>query len=100
MTTKQSLDTAALDTAVSALRSADGSINAAFTAVERQSGVLQGSWHSGAGSTAVTQLYQLIKGNESRSAVLQNYINLLVQQVEQGYVSVEEANTSLASYFR
>ena len=98
--TRQSLDTEALDAAVASLRGANNSINAAFTSVERQSGVLEGTWHSRAGSIAVTQLHQLIKANESRSAVLQNYISLLTQTVEQGYMAVEEANTSLAAYFR
>ena len=97
---KQSLNTEALDATISALRSANNTMDSAFTAVERQSGVLNNAWISGAGSAAVTTLYKLIKGNESRSAVLQNYINFLNQQVEQGYVSVEDCNTSLASYFR
>ena len=32
--------------------------------------------------------------------VLSNYITLLSQVVEQGYLSAEEANTTLASYFK
>lgn len=97
---KQSLETEALDAAISALRGANNAMNSAFTAVERQGSVLNCSWISGAGNAAVTTLYKLIKGNESRSAVLQNYINFLSQQVEQGYISVEDCNTSLAAYFR
>lgn len=97
---KQSINTEALDSAVSRLRSSASNINAAFEKVSGQTSRLRGCWQSGAGSAAETTLYQLAKFNEDRDAVLQNYITLLTQVVEQGYLAAEEANTSLADYFK
>ena len=97
---KQSINTEALDAAVGTLRTSSSNLNAAFEKVSRHTSTLGSCWQSGAGSKAETTLYQLSKANEDRDAILQNYILVLTQVVEQGYLMAEEANTSLADYFK
>lgn len=100
MKTIQSINTESLDTAISQLRNAQANMNDAFEKVSNQATILRNSWKSTAGSKAETRLYEFLKANEARDAVLSNYIAVLTQVVEQGYLSVEEANTTLASYFK
>ena len=96
----QKIDTSAVESAANRIQSAGAAINSAFQKVSRQGSRLAGSWQSRAGSQAESTLYKLAKFNEDRDAVLQNYVDFLKLVVEQGYLSVEETNTSLASYFK
>ena len=86
--------------AVSGLRGQNQSINNDFEGFKKKAGALESKWNSAAGSRACTQMYQLFKVNETRSSVLQNYINILEQQVSPGYISAENANTTLADQFK
>ena len=97
---KQSINTEALDAAVNTLRTSSSNLNTAFEKVSRHTSTLSSCWQSGAGSAAATLLYQLTAANEARDTVLQNYILVLTQVVERGYMAAEEANTSLADYFK
>lgn len=82
------------------LRNVNNNINNSFNSLTKSAGRLENNWKSEAGSKASTLMYQLFKGNETRSAVIQNYINMLEQQVTLGYIAAEEANTTIADMFK
>lgn len=97
---RQAIDTDQVTSVATQLRSINGAINSEFSNTRRRLQPLEGSWNSAAGSAAHTTIYQLFQYNEARSQVLENYIALLEQQVRQGYVNAEEANTSLSAMFK
>lgn len=95
----QKVNTEAIAAAASAIASANANINSSFDELRNAGSDMAGSWNSRAGSAAETTLYQLFKGNEARSAVMQNYLNILQQVVNPGYESGETENTKLADQF-
>ena len=97
---KQTIDTARVAASANKLRAVNSNINRQFQSFRGIARRIEGNWNSRAGSTAVTQLYQLLQGNQARSDILQNYINMLAQQVDPGYEGAEAANTSLADQFK
>ena len=97
---KQSIDTTRVVSAVNKLRSANATMNSEFRSLQNVAKRLENDWKSAAGSMAHTTMYQLFGNNEIRSNVIQNYINLLEQQVNPGYVSAENANAKLADKFK
>jgi len=82
------------------LKGSNNNINEAFNKMESR--VLRDleTWRSPAGESAQTTMYQLLKHNDERSKVLQNYFNMLMQQVNPNYKSAETTNTSLADKFK
>lgn len=83
------------------LQSVNDSIDDAFDQMSKVSDrYLSQYWNSEAGCAAITWMFKIFKGNESRSAVIQNYINFLNQQVNPGYRAAEQVNTSLADQFK
>ena len=68
--------------------------------MEKESKRLEADWNSSAGDTARTIMYEIFKNSEVRYSVIQNYVNMLNQQVIPGYESAEEPNTSLADQFK
>lgn len=100
MSMKQVVDSEQINAAASTLRTANDTINHEFQNMRNKTRCMEQEWHSIAASAAVTALYEIFQGNESRSAVLQNYVNLLSQQINPDYQSIESANTKLADYFK
>lgn len=98
--TKQVVNTDGISFALTKLRTVNNNINNSFHSMERKSKRLECNWNSAAGSRACTMMYQLFGGNETRSSVIQNYVNMLEQQVTPGYVSTEDTNTSIADMFK
>lgn len=96
----QKVNTEAVAAAAAAITSANNHINAAFDAVRSAGSDLQTQWNSRAGSAAQDLIYRLFKGNDSRSAILQNYANTLQQVVTPGYVQSETTNAKLADLFQ
>ena len=97
---KQSIDTDRVASAANRLRSTNTAINNEFRTMQNAAKRLESDWNSRAGSAAHSTLYQLCGNNEVRSAVLENYINMLEQQVNPGYVNAENVNTRLADQFK
>lgn len=97
---EQSINLENVSIAISGLRTANENINNAFRAVETAAKRLDSNWNSRAGSLANTSMYQLLENNTARSTILQNYVNLLEQQVNPGYRSAEETNIKLADQFK
>ncbi len=97
---KQSIDTTMVASAVSSLRNANNNINRAFAIMKNITSKLEYDWNGAAGEKACTTMYNLFKGSDARYTVIQNYINLLEQQVNPNYISAEEVNSSLADKFK
>lgn len=97
---KQVVNTDRIMYAASQLRTADNNINNEFRNLQIKGKQLESNWKSAAGSVAQTTMYQLFRNSEVRSSVLQNYINMLEQQVSPGYIGAETANKKLADSFK
>ena len=97
---KQVVNTDRLSSSANKLRSVNNNINSAFGTLRSRGKQLDNSWKGAAGESARTTMYQLFQHNDARSAVLQNYINTIEQQINPGYVSAETTNTKLADKFK
>lgn len=95
----QKVNTEGIGITVSTLTSTNSNINIAFENMKKTCSNIEGTWNSRAGDKAVNQMYQIFKGNEARSSVMQNYIALLQQIVTPGYIQGENENSKLADMF-
>lgn len=93
------VNTEGVATAAAKIFSSNNTINQAFAQVKTQGNIMACSWNSRAGAVALDTFYNLIQGNESRSAVLQNHAATLQQVVIPGYEASESLNTKLADLF-
>ena len=98
--TKQMVDTERLQAGAQSLRRINDQLNSAFDQMKKGTSSLEEDWRSAAGEQAVTAMYELFRGQEARDTVLRNYIQMLEQQVQPGYVQAETANRSLADQFK
>lgn len=97
---KQSINTNKVSSSANKLRTVNNNINNEFKILEKKAKQLDNKWKSAAGDAARTKMYKLFKNNEVRSTVLQNYINMLEQQVNPNYTSTETVNAKLADKFK
>jgi len=97
---KQVVNTNRITSSANRLRAVNNNINSEFTTLKNKAKQLDTNWKSVAGETARTTMYQLFNNSEIRSKVLQNYINILEQQINPGYTGAETANTKLADKFK
>lgn len=97
---KQMVDTERLRLGGQSLSRINDQINNAFAEMRKSAERLEPNWQSAAGEKAVTTIYTLFRSQEDRDKVLRNYIQLLEQQVQPGYVQAETANLSLADQFK
>lgn len=100
MSGRQFVDTEGIASVITKLRGVNENINSCFNTLEKKAKLLENDWKSPAGSRACTVMYELFNGSETRGYVIQNYINLLEQQINPGYESAENANKSLADQFK
>lgn len=85
--------------AARSIQRADNTINIELSDLSKVMRHLE-NWIGAAGTAAQTAVYQILNYNEARSTVMQNYINMLEQQVNPGYQEAESTNQSLAEQFR
>lgn len=97
---KQAVDTDRIASSANKLRTANNNINNEFCTLQNAAKQLNNNWKGVAGDVARTTMCQLFKNNEVRSTVLHNYVNLLEQQVNPGYINTENINTKLADKFK
>lgn len=95
----QKVNTDGILAAANTLSASNAAMNDAFNVLRSAGYTMENSWNSRAGTAAASLMYQLFNGNEARSAVLQNYVNLLQQSVTPGYVNAETVNTKLSDQF-
>ena len=96
---KQVVNTDRIASAANKLRTVNGNINSAFSTMQNKMKQLN-NWKGAAGTAAQTTAYQISQNNGIRSAVIQNYINMLEQQVNLGYIETETVNKKLADNFK
>ncbi|MDR1703296.1 MAG: hypothetical protein LBS19_01240 [Clostridiales bacterium] len=97
---KQSIDTARVGVTITKLKSVNNAIDNEMSALERTSKRLDDGWNSSAGDAAIGTLRRIISGGKARHSVIKNYIAMLEQQINPGYIAVEEHNTKLADNFK
>lgn len=97
---KQVVNTDRIASSANRLRTVNNTINNEFRTLQSKAQQLDSNWRSAAGETAKTTMYQLFRNNDVRSSVIQNYINMLEQQVNPGYESAETTNSKLADKFK
>jgi uncharacterized protein YukE len=97
---KQVVNTERIAASASKLRTVNGNINNEFRTLQNKAKQLDSNWKSRAGETAQTTMYQLFQNGSVRSSVLQNYINMIEQQINPGYIDAETTNTTLADKFK
>lgn len=97
---RQVVNTDKISVSVNKLHIVDSNINEEFETLERKAKQLDNNWKSIAGDTAGTRMYRIFKNNEMRSAVLQNYINMLKDQINPNYTNTESTNVRLADKFK
>lgn len=82
------------------LQTINNNINRDFESLQKSLKSLESNWKSPAGTVAHTLMYEILKGNETRSNVIDNYTRVLTQYVSQGYIIAEENSTKLADLFK
>jgi len=97
---KQIINTDRLILSATKLRAVNNSINSAFDTLQTKAKQIDNNWRGAAGDAAKSTMYQLFKYSEARSTVIQNYVNMLEQQVSPGYNNTETVNTKLADQFK
>lgn len=97
---EQIVNTLGISSSSNKLRTANNNINEEFITLQNKAKELDNNWHGAAGEAARTTMYQLFKYSEERSKVIQNYINILEQQINPGYNNSETVNTKLADKFK
>ena len=95
----QFINTPGVADAASRIRAANGNINNSFSTLQSRMLPIN-NWQGAAGSVAQTTMHQLFKMSGVRSSILQNYVNILEQQVNPNYQSAESTNKLLADQFR
>lgn len=96
---KQKVNTDGIAAAADRVRTVNRNINTSFETMKRSCQELN-CWKGQAGSKALTLMYQIFKSGDARSAVLENYVNVMEQMVTQGYINAETTNKKLADQFK
>lgn len=97
---KQLIDTDRVLSAANKLRTINTTINDEFRSLQNTAKCLDNDWKSRASNVSQTTREKVFNNNEVRSSVIQNYINILEQQVAPGYVETETVNSKLAEKFK
>ena len=98
--TAQVVDTVQIEAAARTLKSINDNIDREFGVLQGKAKDLESCWNSAAANEAIEAMYSIFQRNEPRSAIMQNYSNMLMQQVHQGYVETESANQTLADQYK
>ena len=97
---RQSIDTARVKSSANKLRTVNRNIDGQFQTFRNSAVRISNNWSGRAAERAKTEMYKLFDSGTARSAVLQNYVDMLSQQVYPGYESAEDTNTRLADQFK
>lgn len=82
------------------LKNANTEMNNSFRAVKQKGKTMISNWHSPAAESASTIYYELIRGNQARSDVLNEYSKMLDQAIVPNANQVELSNKKLADVFK
>jgi len=98
--TKQTVNTDGIASAAAKLKNINSAISFIFGSLEYTAKKLDDDWTGRAAEAARAMRHQVFKGNEKREAVLQGYVDTLMQKVDPGYREAEKTNKSLADEFK
>ena len=95
------INTDAVVTAAGNIKLFNTQMREGFANVQTAITKLDQSWDGSAATTAISKFNE-IKSQflDARYNVLNNYVNFLLQQVDEGYTQTEDANVSLADQFK
>ena len=96
----QQVNTESISAASAKLRMRNSNINSEFQNLKDKAVLLESKWKGAAGTEAMTTMHKLFNYSSERSTVIQNYINMLEQQVNPGYIDTEDTNKMLADMFK
>lgn len=97
---KELVNTERIMSSANKLRNVNNNIDSAFSSMKKKAKNIETNWKGSAADMAKTTMYKLFNDSDARSKVLQNYVNLLEQQVNPGYINAENTNVSLADKFK
>ncbi|MCM1059915.1 MAG: hypothetical protein NC452_06440 [Eubacterium sp.] len=97
---KETVNTEGISSATAQLKNINNNIDSSFNTLKNVVNQLERGWNTAVGNTACLIMYQFLKMGETRSYVIQNYINTLEQQVNPGYTATENVNKLLADQFK
>ncbi|MCL1794237.1 MAG: hypothetical protein FWG34_10230 [Oscillospiraceae bacterium] len=95
----QAVNTEGITFAADKLHDANSYINFIFGSLQTTVKSL-GDWRGVAGESARDAICQIFKGNDARDEVMKNYIEVLNQVVNPGYIETENKNRTLADQFK
>ena len=95
----QKVNTESISAMANAISSTNTTLNSEFYNVQTAGNTMGANWNSDAGSLAISKMYQLFRGNEERSAVMENHANFLRNLVVTNYNASETENTKLSDLF-
>lgn len=95
------VNTDAVISCASKIRGYNNDIRNRFSDLQSKMSALDTCW-DGSAATNAMQKFNSIKSSfcDARYAVVDDYVNFLMQQIGEGYVQTEEVNTSLADQFK
>lgn len=99
-TYKELINTEGVAASAANLKRVNENIKRSFDQLTGKARSLESDWNSKAGSIACSKMYELFKISGTRYSVIQNYVNILEQQVDPGYENTEQVNSSLADQFK
>ena len=97
---KQVVNTEGIALAAGKLKTCNNKIDSEFNTLVSKSRQLDNNWKSAGGDIARRTLQNILKNNDDRTKTIQNYVNMLQQQVDPGYRGTETKNIKLADKFK
>lgn len=95
----QKVNTESISAMANAISTTNTTLNSEFYTVQTAGNTMDANWNSDAGGLAISKMYQLFRGNEERSAVMENHANFLRNLVVTNYNASETENTKLSDLF-
>lgn len=87
--------------AADGIRTCNAQLRDGFSDVESAINRLDNFWEGKAATAAIGKFWKMKSDYcEPRYNVLNNYVNFLMKQVNEGYTQTEKANTTLADTFK
>lgn len=95
------IDTEAVKGTAKTIKKNNDLIKNGFVSVRNAITKLDSSWESPASGVVIGKFNDIDnKYTENRYTVMNNYVNFLYQQIQEGYESTEQTNKSLADAFK
>ncbi|MCL2158153.1 MAG: WXG100 family type VII secretion target [Oscillospiraceae bacterium] len=97
---KQTVNTDGIAAAAKKLQNVNENINSKIETLKNTARALGENWIGKAGTCAHGKIYEILKQNERRDRVMQDYIATLEKKVDPNYVVAENTNILAADFLR